>query len=401
MVHFQRSIVSLIALCLVFDLNNHCSAQTIGTLDPGPIQSRQLDHALMEIAPMVEQAIQDKKMPGAVILIGFQDRIVYHRAFGHRQLQPTPLPMELDTVFDLASLTKPIATATATMMLVQRGQIELDDPVMDHIPEFAVHGKEHITIRHLLIHTSGLIPDNSMSDYAGSQSEIVQKLFEQKLNYPTDSKFRYSDVGFQILGELVRRKSGLNVADFSQQNIFAPLHMQDTGFLPPEPIRKRCATTERRDGEWMIGQVHDPRAFAMNGVAGHAGLFSTAKDLSLFARMILSEGSLDGTQILTPQTIEQMTSPYPVPNGIRGLGWDKRSDFSSNRGKTMTDSAIGHGGFTGTGIWIDPDLQMYVIFLSNRVHPDGKGSVNPLIGQIGTIAASAVAIAKQETRPKD
>ncbi len=339
----------------------------------------------------VLKAIEAKQLPGAVVLIGYRGHVVFHRAFGHRQLQPNELPMERDTVFDLASLTKPIATATSIMILVDRGELDIDEPVAKTIPAFASAGKERVTIRHLLIHTSGLIPDNSMSDYQGTREEIVQRLFLLGLRYPTGTDFQYSDVGFQVLGELVEAVSNKRIDEFSRLNIFEPLRMKQTGYLPSDSLRTRCATTQERDGNWMIGEVHDPRSYAMGGVAGHAGLFSTASDIAIYATMILNQGSYQSTMILSPSAVELMTADNQVPkNGIRGLGWDKRTGYSSNRGRSMSDQAVGHGGFTGTGLWIDPTLELFVIFLSNRVHPDGKGNVNPLIGEIGTIAADAV-----------
>lgn len=343
-----------------------------------------------QVSTLVRNAIESKKLPGAVLLIGYRGAIIHHEAYGHRQLLPTPLAMEKDTVFDLASLTKPIATATAVMMLADRGLIELDKPVATYLPEFASNQKESITVLQLLTHVGGLIPDNSMSDYAGSQQEIRDRLFALKLNYVPGQAFRYSDVGFQILGELVAKQSGKSLDSFVASEIFGPLGMHETGYLPIESLRARAATTQQRDGHWMIGEVHDPRAYAMNGVAGHAGLFSTARDLAIYANVMLNHQSQQRDQLFSSATFSRMVADYPVPGGIRGLGWDKSTGYSTNRGKSMSKQAFGHGGFTGTAIWIDPELDLYVIFLSNRVHPDGKGNVNPLIGEIGTIVADAV-----------
>lgn len=341
-----------------------------------------------KINPLVQKALEDGEMAGCVIAILHQDVIVYEKAFGFRHIEPTRVPMTTDAVFDLASLTKPIATATSIMKLVEDGQIALGDAVAKHIPEFAANGKENVTIRQLLVHTSGLIPDNSMKDYAGSRADMLSKIWNLPLNYPTESEFKYSDVGFIVLGELVERKTGLNVHEYSQQHIFKPLKMNDTTYIPTEALRQRAVATEKRDDKWIVGDVHDPRAYAMGGVAGHAGLFSTVQDLSIYARMMLNHGSYSGIKILNPSTFAQMTDSYNVPRGTRGLGWDKRSGYSSNRGESMSASAFGHGGFTGTAIWIDPELDTAVIFLSSRLHPDGKGTVNPLAGVIGTIAAN-------------
>ena len=259
-----------------------------------------------------------------------------------------------------------------------------------YIPEFAANGKAEITIQQLLTHQSGLIPDNALADYQLGVEEAFRRIHALKPIAEPGTKFVYSDVNFIVLGAVIKTISGLDVDQFSQQYIFGPLKMQETGFCPPEQLRPRTAPTEQRDGRWMQGEVHDPRAFLLDGVAGHAGLFSTADDLARYASMMLNSGHLDDVRILKPETVEKMTRAYSVSSGLRGLGWDVRTGFSSNRGDMMSERAFGHGGFTGTGIWIDPENDLYVIFLSNRVHPDGKGSVNSLIGRIGTIAVASI-----------
>ena len=352
--------------------------------------------SLDAIDDLIEHAIEESKMPGAVVTIGHRGSIVFQKSYGNRRSVPEPEPMQPDTVFDLASLTKPIATATSIMHLIEAGKIGINDKVADHLPTFASEGKQDVTIKQLLLHIGGLIPDNAMSDYADGPEVSRQNFLALKFNYDPGTKFRYSDVGFQVLGELIHAKTGKTVAQYSSENIFQPLNMTETGYLPNESLRKRAATTQQRDGQWMVGEVHDPRAYAMGGIAGHAGLFGTAEDLAVYAQMMLESGSYKGTKILSTEIVNTMTAAYDVPGAKRGLGWDKRSGYSSNRGESMTDSAFGHGGFTGTAIWIDPELELFVIFLSNRVHPDGKGSVNPLAGAIGKVAADA-AIAARHT----
>jgi len=346
---------------------------------------------LAKIDDEVQQEIVAKKLPGAVVLIGRQGSIVFQKAYGNRQVAPEPVPMTIDTVFDLASLTKPIATATSVMLLVEAGKLRVTDRVASHIPEFAQNGKEAITLEQLLTHQSGLIADNALADYAdGSERAIERVLALRPLNEP-GTKFTYSDVNFIVLGELVRGLCGESLKDFTQARIFQPLGMDETGYLPGAVLAARAAPTERRSDKWMQGEVHDPRAHLLGGIAGHAGLFSTAADLAVYAQMMLERGTYAGVRIARPRTIEQMTRRVAVPGGgARGLGWDMQTGFSINKGKTMSPAAYGHGGFTGTGIWIDPELELFVIFLSNRVHPDGKGLVNPLIGRVGTIAASAI-----------
>lgn len=344
---------------------------------------------LAAVDAAVEEALRDKRMPGCVVLIGRRGKIVFERAYGNRQIRPEPLPMTLPTLFDLASLTKPVATATSVMLLVERGSIKLEDPVARHVPEFASHGKEKITVLHLLTHQAGLVADNSLGDYRDGPEKAWERILALKPVAPPGAKFIYSDMGYIVLGELVRRVSGKNVHEFSHENVFAPLGMHQTGFLPAEDLRRRAAPTEQREGRWMQGEVHDPRAYALGGIAGHAGLFSTARDLARYAQMLLGRGQYGGVRVLGQTTVAEMTRSHPVPGGLRGLGWDVRTGYSSNRGQSFSPRAFGHGGFTGTAMWIDPALEMFVIFLSNRVHPDGKGAVNPLAGRIGTIAANA------------
>jgi uncharacterized protein YbbC (DUF1343 family)/CubicO group peptidase (beta-lactamase class C family) len=363
---------------------------------------------LARIDEIVGEGLSENRMPGCVVCIGRQGKIVMLKAYGNKQVQPNTLPMTTDTVFDMASITKPVATATSVMLLVERGQLKLGQRVSSIIPEFAANEKEEITIFDLLTHQSGLLPDNAVKDYEQGREEAIKNICALKLQAPTGTRFIYSDVNFILLGEIVRRISGKSVHEFSQQNIFQPLRMTETGYVPAEALKKRAAPTEKRtkgDEKYIQGSVHDPRAFLLDGVAGHAGLFSTAADLAIYAQMMLGNGEYGGVRVLSPQTVAMMTRGYKILGGtrstmegvppnpavyLRGLGWDKRSGYSINRGELMTDAAFGHGGFTGTVLWIDPQLDLFVIFLSNRVHPDGKGLVNPLAGRIGTVAAGAI-----------
>lgn len=343
----------------------------------------------------IDQAVADglaaRQMPGCVVLVARQGKTVFLRAYGNRAVEPAKVPMTVETVFDLASLTKPIATATSVMLLVEEGKLALDEPVARYLPEFAANGKDVITVSELLTHEGGLIADNPLEDFADGREKAVQRLFALKPQAKPRETFVYSDVGFMVLGELIGRVAGEDVAQFSSARIFQPLGLAETGFLPDQPLRDRAAPTERREGRWMQGEVHDPRAYALGGVAGHAGLFSTAEELAVYAQMIHNGGEWQGRRVMKPQTIATMSQPHKTVRGLRALGWDMRSGFSSNRGESFSDRAFGHGGFTGTALWIDPELELTVIFLSNRVHPDGRGSVNRLAGRIGTIAAGAIA----------
>lgn len=361
------------------------SSTLLGQVD-APIRADRL----VRIDRVVEEGILREQMPGCVIVIGSQREIYFEKAYGHRQLEPEPELMTIDTVFDLASLTKPIATGTSVMKLVEQGRIDLSAPVSKYLADFKGDGKEAITVTHLMTHQGGFIPDNALSDYQQGRDIAYQKINELTLRTRPGTEFIYSDVSFIVLGELVETISGQRLDQFVHEQIFEPLKMNETGYLPREELRGRAATTQEREGRWMRGEVHDPRAYEMDGVAGHAGLFSTAHDLTRFARMILNRGELDGVRILKEETVEMIVAPVEVSSGIRSLGWDKQTGYSSNKGDLLSDQAIGHGGFTGTALWIDPEVDLFVIFLSNRVHPDGSGSVNSLIGRIATIAVASL-----------
>ncbi len=341
-----------------------------------------------EIESIVRAGIDEGEMPGAVVMIADRNRILYQRAFGDRQVKPTREPMTIDTVFDLASLTKPIATATSVMRLVQDGKLDVNKPVAAYMPEFAVQGKQAITISDLLLHVGGLIPDNSLRDYEDGPELAWKRICELKPIADRGEKFAYTDVGFIVLGKLVERVSGKTLDQFAAEEIFEPLGMSDTAFNPDEETRLRTAPTEQRDGTWIQGEVHDPRADLLGGVAGHAGLFSTAGDLVRYGQAMLASDTDAPGGLLDPQTYRLMTKPRSVPRGTRTYGWDHRSPYSSNRGERFSDAAFGHGGFTGTVMWIDPDQERVFVFLSNRLHPDGHGSVNKLAGKIATVIAS-------------
>jgi uncharacterized protein YbbC (DUF1343 family)/CubicO group peptidase (beta-lactamase class C family) len=347
---------------------------------------------LDRIDAVVEDALEEKKLPGCVVAIGRTGGIGLLKAYGHRQLEPEREEMTTDTVFDMASLTKPIATATSIMILVERGQVRLRNPVAEYIPEFGENGKEHITVEDLLVHRGGLIPDNSLNDYQAGVEKAWERIYALEGGRGEDDKFIYSDVGFLVLGEIVHRVSGKNVDEFAAENIFQPLGMKETGYNPDSSLRERAATTEKVDGKWLRGTVHDPRAALLEGVAGHAGLFSTAHDLAIYCDAMLRGACPGGDSagIMSRATEAEMLRPREIGSHRRGLGWDSRSGYSTNRGELFSDRAFGHGGFTGTAMWVDPDLDLFVIFLSNRLHPDGKGNVNPLAGTIGTIAAAAI-----------
>jgi CubicO group peptidase (beta-lactamase class C family) len=342
------------------------------------------------VADEVEAAIAAKKLPGCVVLVGSRDRVVHREAYGYRRIEPASEKMTVDTVFDLASLTKPIATATSVMILVERGKLRLDDPVSRHLPQFAAHGKDAIRIEHLLLHTAGLIADNPLADYYDGRERAIERILSLKPVALPGERFIYSDVCFIVLGLLVEEVSGEALDDFARGNVFVPLGMHDTSFRPDERLRARAAPANKRGDNWLTGEVHDPRSARLGGVAGHAGVFSTTDDLAKYAQAMLNKGRRGNRRLFSEETWQVMTRPHELPTrGRRALGWDIETGYSTNRGKQLSPAAFGHGGFTGTSIWIDPEYDLFVIFLSNRLHPDGKGSVNPLAGRIAEIVAAA------------
>ena len=257
----------------------------------------------------VKAAIAEAKLPGCVVVVGRHDGAILRRAYGDREIEPSLLPMTLDTVFDLASLTKPIATATSVMVLVDRGLVALDDPASRYVPELAApgsQGKQAITLRQLLTHTSGLVADTPLADYERGRDEVIRRIAASKARGAPGQQFVYSDAGFIVLEEVVRRVTQRGLDEFSRDNVFAPLGMTETGFSPGEALRRRAAPTEQREGAWMQGVVHDPRAFLLGGVAGHAGLFSTADDVALFARAMLQHGAIGDRRVLSPSAAQAL-----------------------------------------------------------------------------------------------
>jgi uncharacterized protein YbbC (DUF1343 family)/CubicO group peptidase (beta-lactamase class C family) len=353
---------------------------------------------LAQIDSAVLASISRKETPGAVVLVARRGRVVYRKAFGDRAVSPKREPMTVDTIFDLASLTKIIATATAIMILVERGKVSLADPVALYIPEFGRYGKERVTVEQLLTHRAGFVPDNDIADYVGTTVGPLEKIYELQPSYEPGTRFVYSDVGYIVAAEIVRRVTGKRLDLFAKENIFAPLSMKDSGFMPigPESANgqisaPRIAPTETREGRWMRGEVHDPRSYEMSGVAGHAGLFSTADDVAVYCQMILNGGSYAGIRILAPYTVERMVSAHSLPTSqMRGIGWDVNTSFSSGRGDLFPVGTFGHTGFTGTSMWIDPASETFVVLLTNRVHPSGRGDVTRLRSFVASIVAGSI-----------
>jgi uncharacterized protein YbbC (DUF1343 family)/CubicO group peptidase (beta-lactamase class C family) len=343
----------------------------------------------------INRAIEAGQLPGAVLLIGHDSQVVYRKAYGSRALVPAREPMTVDTIFDLASLTKVLATTPCLMKLLEEGRIRLDDPVTNYLPEFQ-GGRSAITLRNLMTHFSGLRPDLDLAPpWSGYDTGIAKALVDKPAG-PPGVRFVYSDINFILLGEIVRRLAGEPLPSYARRIVFEPLGMNDTTFQPPASLRPRIAPTEidAATGQPHRGMVHDPTARDMGGVAGHAGLFGTADDLARFAQMMLDHGSAGGRQLFSPLTIEKFTAPQS-PLGqpvLRGLGWDIDSSLSGNRGDLFPIGSYGHTGFTGTSLWIDPFSRTYVILLANAVHPRHGKPLTSLRGRIATLTAAAYGI---------
>jgi uncharacterized protein YbbC (DUF1343 family)/CubicO group peptidase (beta-lactamase class C family) len=349
----------------------------------------------------VNLAIEQAKLPGAVLLVGHDGHIVHRQAYGKRALVPAPEAMTADTIFDIASLTKVVATTSSLMKLFEQGKFRLNDKITEYIPEFQ-GGKSDITIRNLFTHFSGLAPDVPLDQPWSGYQTGIHLAASTRPQGPPGVRYAYSDINFILLGELVHRLSGLMVSDYARQNIFLPLGMQETMYQPPAAWIPRIAPTERpRPGSPPLrGVVHDPTARNMGGVAGHAGVFSTADDLARFAQMMLNGGELDGVRVFSPLTVAKFTEPQSPPDQpiLRGLGWDIDSPNSGNRGELFPIGSYGHTGFTGTSVWIDPSSRTYVILLANSVHPTARPALTPLRAKVATIAAAAVGIAVPNVR---
>ncbi|MGH9396567.1 MAG: exo-beta-N-acetylmuramidase NamZ domain-containing protein [Terriglobia bacterium] len=361
---------------------------------PRGAQPAQQSSSLDSIAPLVEQAIREGQCPGAVVLIGHGGKVVYRRAFGYRTRIPHDSPMTVDTMFDLASLTKVTATTPAVMQLFEQGKIRLDDPVADYWPEFGENGKGSITVRELLTHYSGMPPDLPLVEPWSGYDTAMKLIVAAHPIIPPGLRFIYSDVNFETLGELVRRISGETLDVYCERHIYKPLGMNHTMFNPPESLHDHIAPTQPPDQKnemtpWYA--VNDPTSYRMGGVAGHAGLYSTVDDLAIYAQMILNGGIYHGIRVLSPMTVTKMTTPATPPGAIavHGLGWDIDTAFSSNRGELFPVGSFGHTGWTGTAIWIDPFSKTYVIILTNAVHAGAHGNVIPLRAKIASIAAAA------------
>lgn len=329
-----------------------------------------------EVESVINKAINEKVFPGAVVLVWKNGRIIYQNSFGRLTYDQNSSQVKLNTIYDLASLTKVVATTTATMICLDRGLLGLDDKVVKFIPDFGSYGKEKITIKNLLLHNSGLPAWKKFYGRDLSYDEVLSEIFNSSLEYKTGEKTIYSDLGIITLGKIIEKVTGKTLDTFCKEEIFKPLGMNLTFFNPPDSVKKLCAPTEK-DGYWRMktlqGEVHDETSAMLNGVAGHAGLFSTAEDISKLIAMLMSKGLLDNKEYIKKSTIELFTKRYTVES-TRALGWDTKSDSGSSAGNYFSKTSFGHTGFTGTSIWADPEKNLFVIFLTNRVYPTRENS---------------------------
>ena len=366
-----------------------CRSETQVTFDP--VKLAQIDEA-------IEQAIAEEKTPGGIFWLE-QKGERYVKAYGNMSLEPKVMATRIDAIYDAASITKIVATTTAMMLLFEQGKIEVDAPVSNYLDGFENGGKENITIKQLMTHTSGLRPvlpntieiDGVETDWRGYATAIAIAKSE-KMQQEPGTKFVYSDINFILLGEIIQQVSGQQLQDYTREKIFHPLRMKDTGYLPSPILINRIAPTKWVDGKMLRGTANNPICRKTGGVHGHAGIFTTAADLARFARMILNKGELEGIRLLKPETVELMTSiqtPESM-NELRGLGWDISTSYTNQRGTIFPIGGYGHTGFIGTSLWIDPFSETFVIVMCNRVHPDGTGDVLELRRQLGTLAAEAI-----------
>ena len=358
---------------------------------------------LASLDRIIKEAVDRKDFPGAVLVVAHKGKTVYRKAFGVSQLVPEPRPLTPDMIFDLASVTKPVATATSIMLLVERGDIRLWDRVLLYVPEFTTwYGEKGIAggearLYNLLTHTSGLPPYTDAKEAAKrigdpcTTADLVKLIAEIPKELPVGKEFVYSCLNYITLAHIVHQVSGKPLDEFAAENIFKPLGMTRTFYRPPADLIDQCVPTEVVDGRPLRGVVHDPLARLQGGVSGNAGLFSTADDLAVFAQMLLGRGEYNGVRVLSPLTVERMTEIYPQVGGSgRGLGWDIDTDYATVRGDIFGLRSYGHSGYTGTSIWIDPETQTAVVLLTNRVHPDDKGDIIALRSKVANVVAAAI-----------
>jgi CubicO group peptidase (beta-lactamase class C family) len=377
-------------------------------------QKRQLDRTqFAAIDAAIQTAIAERRLPGAVFHLE-REGAVHARAYGRLSYEADAAPVTMDTVFDAASLSKVLATAPAVLLLAEDGKLDLDSRLVDYFPECQGGGKEALTIRHLLTHTSGLAAGLPAKPAWRGDEAAHAMACAQTVTHAPGSYFRYSDINYILLGQLVRRLSGMELDAFARQRLFGPLRMAHTGYLPLRRMAAAAVAPTHKApvgggaaalhgdvgaGAMLRGVVHDPTVRRIGGVAGSAGVFSTVGDIARYARMLLGAGELDGVRVLAPESVRLLTTVQSPPGiaALRGLGMDIDSPFAQRpRGTLFPVGSFGHTGFTGCVLWIDPGSRSFYVFLSNRVYPDDKGNVLPLYTEIATLSARAAGL---ETAP--
>lgn len=362
----------------------------VGVAVPAADASAALEAAASSALDAAERdSVAAGDLPGGVLLVGQGNKVVYRRAFGSRALRPAVEAATLDTIFDIASLTKVVATAPAVLALWEQGRIDLDAPVETYVKEFRRPGFSGVTVRRVLLHSAGFSDLPPASAMRQGPAAAMQAIAAHGLQYAPGTAFQYSDTGFIVLAELVHRVSGQPLDQFTRARFWTPLGMKQTAFAPPATWRARIAPTEAIASGLLRGVVHDGNARLLGGVTGHAGLFSTADDLARFCRMIVGHGALDGRRVLKAETVQAMLTPHVIGETTRGLGWDMSSSYSRVLGSFFPPGSVGHTGYTGTSIWLDPPSGVYAILLTNRVHPDGKGKVADLRRRTSAVVGAA------------
>jgi len=355
------------------------------------VEKRPYKPDLSGISHVIKEEIKQGNIPGVVVLIGQANKVLYWKAFGHEVNEPFQEQMTKDTIFDLASLTKPVATATSILILADEGKIDPCDYAGKYLPAFACNGKEEVRIRHLLTHTSGLPAYTNADELkiafgTPCPDKVIDKICNMKAMSKPGEEFRYSCLGYITLARIVEIVSGENIDDFTRENIFAPLRIKHTSYNPPAYRKKDIAATQIVDGQLLRGTVHDPLARLMGGISGNAGLFSTAYDLSIYCRMLLNSGTLKGKKILSTKAVSLLTTAQSYS---RAYGFDVDSSYSWVKGSFAPENAFCHTGYTGTSIVCDPSSKVYVIILTNRAHPHDKGTSRHIRKKIADIVFQA------------
>lgn len=343
-----------------------------------------------KVIDFLQKEVELNRIPGAVVHVSYQGKVVLQEAVGNRVVFPEKAPMELNTVFDLASLTKVVATLPAILKLMDEGELRLDDSVSYFVPEFGHEGKETITIRHLLTHTSGLPAHIPYYEENLNTQQIINRIYNQSLEYRPGDKVVYSDLGLIMLYKIVETITSESFVDFVAREIFTPLEMEETGFNPSF-AKEQYAVTEYSEKlkAYKTGIVHDENTESMGGISGHAGLFAPVQDLAKYAQMIENNGVYHGKQILSEAGLHLSRKNFtPFGEEYRGLGWILKGPTHSSCGDYFSDRSYGHTGFTGTSIWFDPDIDLHVILLTNRVHFGRKPAILRLRPRLHNIIRS-------------